>query len=159
LTRENLNANWILFEAGALSKTKDAYVCTFLLDLKPTDIEEPLASFQHTTFEKNDIRKLMDTINKAVGESGGSSLDEKRLNKIFGHFWPELDEELKKIVGKHTEVKAPIRSEREMLEELLSILRGYEKMPRYMVPEERKSDTAGRKRRPGTMENGPAWRD
>ena len=42
LTPENLASPWILFEAGALSKTKDAYVCTFLLDLKPADVEEPL---------------------------------------------------------------------------------------------------------------------
>jgi hypothetical protein len=66
LTKENLNENWILFEAGALSKTKDAHVCTFLLDLKPTDIKQPLALFQHTEFEKEDVRKLTHTINQAV---------------------------------------------------------------------------------------------
>ena len=37
LTSGNLTPPWILFEAGALSKTKDSYVCTFLLDVTPGD--------------------------------------------------------------------------------------------------------------------------
>src|SRR5947209_2677734 len=48
LTPENLDERWILFEAGALSKTKDAYVCTLLLDVKPIDVKEPLSQFHHT---------------------------------------------------------------------------------------------------------------
>src|SRR5688572_19220319 len=48
LTKENLDAKWILFESGALSKTKDAYVCTLLLDIDPSDVEQPLGQFQHT---------------------------------------------------------------------------------------------------------------
>jgi len=130
LNRENLNSNWILYEAGALSKTKDAYVWTFLLDLKPTDIEEPLASFQHTAFEKNDIRKLLDTINKAVENSGERSLSENHLNIIFETFWPELKEELKNIVEKEAEVDQPIREEREILEEILAIVRAQERRQR-----------------------------
>nr|QNO45908.1 hypothetical protein LAAKCKNM_00030 [Methanosarcinales archaeon ANME-2c ERB4]QNO53484.1 hypothetical protein OBNMHAHF_00009 [Methanosarcinales archaeon ANME-1 ERB6] len=130
LTRENLDSNWLLYEAGALSKTKDAYVCTFLLDLKPTDIEEPLASFQHTIFEKDDIRKLIDTINKAVENSGERSLSENHLNIIFETFWPELKEELKNIVEKEAEVDQPIREEREILEEILAIVRAQERRQR-----------------------------
>ena len=34
LASDNLGNPWILFEAGAVSKTKDASVCTFLLDLR-----------------------------------------------------------------------------------------------------------------------------
>lgn len=56
LTRENLDAKWILYEAGALSKTEDARVCTFLLDIEDTDLEYPLAQFQHTRFEKEDVK-------------------------------------------------------------------------------------------------------
>lgn len=128
LTKENLNENWILFEAGALSKTKDdAYVCTFLLDLKSTDIEEPLASFQDTTFEKEDIRKLMDTINEAVEKSGEHSLDEKILNSTFDTFWSEIEEKLKAIVAKSPEVVPPSRDMESMVEELLEIARGQER--------------------------------
>ena len=45
LTRDNLEAPWVLFEAGALSKLKAAHVCTLLLDnLRPGDVEGPLAT-------------------------------------------------------------------------------------------------------------------
>jgi hypothetical protein len=70
LTKENLDARWILFESGALSKTKDAYLCTLLLDIDPSDVEQPLGQFQHTTRDKNDIRQLLGTINKAVEKEG-----------------------------------------------------------------------------------------
>ena len=70
MTRENLNEKWILFEAGALSKTKDAHVCTFLLDLKPTDVEHLLVQFQATQFKKKDVWKLIRTINQEVEDVG-----------------------------------------------------------------------------------------
>jgi hypothetical protein len=129
LTKENLNENWILFEAGALSKTKDAHVCTFLLDLKPTDIKQPLALFQHTEFEKEDVRKLTHTINQAVEDAGERSLDVKRLDTIFNRFWPDLEEKLKEIETIQSEVREPIRTEREILEEILETVRKQERRP------------------------------
>ena len=129
LTMGNLNENWILFEAGALSKTKDAHVCTFLLDLKPTDIKQPLALFQHTEFEKEDVRKLTHTINQAVEDAGERSLDVKRPDTIFDRFWPDLEEKLKEIVKIQSEVRKPIRTEREILEEILETVRKQERRP------------------------------
>jgi hypothetical protein len=43
LTPGNLHSDWILFEAGALSKTilQKTLVCTLLIDLEPTDVEGP----------------------------------------------------------------------------------------------------------------------
>ncbi|RKY63740.1 MAG: toll-Interleukin receptor [Candidatus Latescibacterota bacterium] len=123
LTRENLNENWILFEAGALSKTKDAHVCTFLLDISPTDVKPPLSQFQHTKFEKKDIRKLIHTINESLKKTNERSIPEKRLNEIFDTFWPKLNEKLVKIVKKVPEKSKKIRTDREILEELLEIQR------------------------------------
>lgn len=51
LTPENLNASWILFEAGALSRLigqKDL-VCPYLLGIQKSDVELPLGQFQLTT--------------------------------------------------------------------------------------------------------------
>jgi hypothetical protein len=58
LTPENLDARWILFEAGALSKLSSAYVCTYLLELSPSDVEPPLGQFQHTVATKDDTKAL-----------------------------------------------------------------------------------------------------
>src|SRR5258706_15628478 len=42
LTADNLNAPWLLFEAGAISKTKNSRPCTFLLDVEKGDVRPPL---------------------------------------------------------------------------------------------------------------------
>lgn len=134
LTRENLDSNWIHFEAGALSKTSDAHVCTFLLDLKPTDIKPPLAQFQHTQFEKEEVHELVRTINKTLEKVQESPLDEKTLDTTFAHFWPELEKNLRNIVAKQANDDRPVRSEMDVLEEILSILRG-QRTPIYRIPE------------------------
>jgi hypothetical protein len=66
---ENLTASWLLFEAGTLSKTLDkTFVCPYLLNLQPTDIQGPLSQFQAATTEKEETRKLLHTINNALGD-------------------------------------------------------------------------------------------
>jgi len=127
LTRENLNENWILFEAGALSKTKDAHVCTFLLGVKPSDIEQPLAQFQHTQFEKEDVRKLIHTINQSLEKTNERPLSEKTINEVFDTFWPKIEEKLEKIVKKLPETEQEVRTEREILEEILESVRRQER--------------------------------
>ena len=124
LTKENKDEKWILFEAGALSKTKDAYVCTLLINLVPTDLEQPLAQFQHTAATKEDIKKLMLTINKAVSDSKEKSLADNILDRVFETYWPELEGKLKVIKSlpiKSTEL--PDRTDTEMIIEILELVR------------------------------------
>lgn len=138
LTRENLNENWILFEAGALSKTKDAHVCTFLLDLKPTDIKQPLAQFQATQFRKEDVLKLITTINRVVEKVGEHSLNEKVLSNLFSVLWPQLEEKLSRISEEKEKSDRQVRSDREILEEILGTIRALEKLfesERFRDPE------------------------
>lgn len=127
LTRDNLNAPWILFEAGALSRTKDGYVCTFLLGLEPTDIRQPLGQFQHTIFEKTDIYLLISTINELVSKTGGKAVPEKNLTSTFEIFWPCLESALNKILNNKALPIHNERSEREILQEVLEILREQER--------------------------------
>ena len=66
LTPENVKEPWVIFEAGALSKTlENTFVCTYLLDIEPADLRFPLALFQATKTGKEDTRKLLGTINRA----------------------------------------------------------------------------------------------
>jgi hypothetical protein len=51
LTSENLDAPWLLFEAGAISKSENSRAFTFLLDVKKGDVKPPLGDFQHTQFD------------------------------------------------------------------------------------------------------------
>src|SRR5262249_42560061 len=118
--RENLEAPWILFEAGALSKTLNrAYVCPYLFGLGPSDLKGPLVQFQTTKVEKEDTKKLVQTINRAQGIS---ALPENLVEDAFEIWWPKLDERLRSISNTQTD-REPMRSERELLEETLELIR------------------------------------
>jgi hypothetical protein len=123
LTPENINAPWILYEAGSLAKTIDdsTRLCTYLLGgLTHEQVKLPLGQFQHTLPEKDDTRHLVQTINKAVGED--DPLPEKTLNEIFDRFWPVLEEKIK-LVPKAPAGLAPKRSVEDMLAEVLDFTR------------------------------------
>ena len=88
LTPENLNAPWLLFEAGALSKTvTDALVCPYLVGFDAHSLRGPLSQFQAATADRTGTWQLLQAINRALLES---SLPEQRLEKAFDVFWPEL---------------------------------------------------------------------
>lgn len=95
VTKENLTAPWLTFEAGALSKTMDkSFVSPFLFNIKRSEVDGPILQFQSTVFEKEDIKKLLKTLNKACGDE---KLTDGRLDKAFDVWYPTLEEELNKI--------------------------------------------------------------
>ena len=78
LTRENLSSPWLLFEARAISKHREAgHVCTYLIGLTSNDVEEPLSQFQHTRADKEDTLQLLQTINSLLD----ITLEVARLNR------------------------------------------------------------------------------
>jgi hypothetical protein len=134
ITPENVPSPSLHFEAGAISKALDkSLVCTYLLDLEPTDLRWPLATFQATRANKEDTKQLLMTINKALGEQ---ALPSERLDKSFERWWPELAVQIEKAPSSDTTAKSS-RPDRELLEEILELLRN-----RRMDEEERQSITA-----------------
>jgi hypothetical protein len=124
LTKDNLQSPWLHFEAGALSKGQDGRVCTFMLDVHPTDVKPPLSDFQATTFEREDVQKLLFSLNTRLGAAGDRPLDEERLRRLFEKFWPELELKLKGIVAdKGAASKVPERSKDDRLDEILMTVR------------------------------------
>ena len=122
LTKDNLNKPWILFEAGALSKNfGKANVCTILFNLDSSDFSGPLTSFQATKFDKADFKKLLTTVNNTGGES---KLDPAVLNDVFEMWWPKLESKINEILSSHVvDIDNAVRSEREILEEVLELTR------------------------------------
>ena len=123
ITKANLDAPWINFEAGALSKQIErSNVAPFLFDLARADVKGPIVQFQSTLFEKEDIRKLTYSINKACGDK---KLDEGRLDSIFEVFWEHLEKPLREIQPIEKENTSAGVSNRTdlMLEELLELTR------------------------------------
>ncbi|MBK0374733.1 TIR domain-containing protein [Streptomyces californicus] len=128
VTPENEASKWINFEAGSLGKQfKIAHVAPFLLDMKIADLTGPLSKFQATVGDnQGDVRKLVSDMNKA---SSGRVVAEDRLERAFARSWPELERALQEAR------RAPLpggvrhsieRSEAEMLEEILLLVRKQE---------------------------------
>ncbi|MCW8217338.1 MULTISPECIES: TIR domain-containing protein [Streptomyces] len=128
VTPENEASRWINFEAGSLAKQfKIAHVAPFLINMKIADLTGPLSKFQATVGEsRNDVRKLIGDMNKA---SAGRMVAEDRLERAFTRSWPELEQALLDacraplLEGVHHPIE---RSEAEMLEEILLLVRKQE---------------------------------
>jgi hypothetical protein len=123
LTADNLNAPWILFEAGALSRNPSERVCTLLLDVVPTQVQPPLSQFQSAAVTSEEIWKLVQSINVAQEFAGVRPLSLHVLRPAFDKWWPELEANLSTIVKSRTADVPPQRPERELMEELLELAR------------------------------------
>lgn len=134
VTKDNLEAPWLSFEAGALSKTMDkAFVTPFLFDIKRSEVNGPILQFQSTIFQKKDLKKLVSTLNKACGEN---CMPESRLEKTFEVWFPTLETELNKIkdvIDAPDEIKKKEElnsHSSEILEEILDLSRNNQKLLR-----------------------------
>jgi TIR domain len=122
LTPENLSADWILYEAGALSKTLDAKtrVCTYLLaGLESRNLKPPLGLFQWTKADKSDTRKLIHTINKHLDST---PVQESRLDTLFDKMWPDIEQKLAAL-PEPSQAPPPLRGTQEMVAEILELSR------------------------------------
>lgn len=156
LTKNNISAPWINFEAGALSKKVDkSKLSPFLFKIKPSEITGPILQFQHTrSDDKEDILKLLSSINKQ-----GEFLTSERLISSFEQWWPALSLELSKIVEPEIETKEPVKASKggsnaeiqnlsQIVESLLDISRTNHQLlrnPEVLLPEDYVRKVLGRK--------------
>lgn len=121
VTQDNLHSDWILFEAGALSKRlQKSHVCPILFGITNTDLAGPLKQFQTTGFEKSDFHKLLGVINSQLGDQ---KLPQKTLELVFEKWWPDLEAKIHEILVDVEAPDQPLRSDRELLEEVLELSR------------------------------------
>ena len=119
LTKDNQTAPWMLFEAGALSKTIDkTYVIPYLIDLAPSDIlSGPLTQFQAKRANENETWQLICTLNGALD----NPLGEVQLERMFKRCWNELETGLQNLPAPTTHQET--RSQSDMLVEVLNEVR------------------------------------
>ncbi len=124
LTPDNLKAEWILFEAGALSKKgKNAHVVPIITArMAPSDLTPPLSIFQATTTAKADMARLMKTINGAISEG---ALEESMLSRSFERWWPDLEAKFEEAAAQGSAGKPVVsrRPSEDMIEEILGLTR------------------------------------
>jgi len=120
VTPENINSQWILFEAGALAKSmQGSKVIPLLFNLEFSDISGPLAQFQAKKITKAGLDEVILSIN----QSSENIVQEVRAKELFNALWPKLEATLTSIprdpsTEKHT------RPQQEIIEELVTSVRG-----------------------------------
>lgn len=134
ITRETMDAPWINFEAGALSKTVDkSRVCPVLFDLDCSELQgRPLLQFMCTTFDKDDFYKVVCTLNSCLG---AECLESTVLEKSFEMWWPSLEKEIQSVLPFQPTLnfeingmqQAPLKDHM-ILEELLTLARDQQKI-------------------------------
>lgn len=133
ITKDNINAPWLLFEAGALAKSlEDGKVIPLLWDIDEKEITYPLAQFQAKKVEKKGVSDVISAINKCAEPS----VPDVRLNQLFDSLWASLETRITEIPKKPTPTKHA-RKESEILEELVSGVRGLEMRLRDNIEQDR----------------------
>lgn len=122
VTKDNFDAPWLNFEAGAIAKTvgKDSYACPYLIGIDPSDLPSgPLTQFQAKRSNKNDTYDLVSCMNKCISDG---RLSEELLKSIFEKWWPDLDEQLQQLPSTES-LDTEERPSSDMIKEILEIVR------------------------------------
>jgi hypothetical protein len=131
ITPENLHSEWILFESGALSKSMlDAKVIPLLYGLELSDLSGPLSQFQAQKMEEIGVMEIVRSINKV----SGTKTSEQIVDQLVPALWPRLQETLKGIPETEPSDKH-MRPPHEILEELVTGVRGINTRIRDLEPE------------------------
>lgn len=143
ITPENLQSEWILFEAGALSKSMlDAKVIPLLFGLELSDLSGPLSQFQA---QKAEMEGLMEVV-RAINKVADGAVNDAIVARSVPALWPTLQAELEKIPDTQPEEKH-MRPQHEILEELVSGVRGLNSRMRDFDPEMLDRERYARRRR------------
>lgn len=116
VTRENQSAPWLNFEAGAIAKQVElSRVVPLAIDLSTADVKPPLGQFQAKEASKEGILAVLRSINELIDKPVAD------LDEAGDVWWPRLESKLNAAV---TAAPAPhVRSERDLLEEILTTVR------------------------------------
>jgi hypothetical protein len=123
LTRDNQHEPWLNFEAGSVAKVRFvSRVCPILFDVKATEITGPLAQFQSTDFVRDEMKKLVASVNECAETAERVELSV--LERAFDKWWPDLEREISSArAAAIGPASAPSRTAESMLEEILALLR------------------------------------
>lgn len=104
VTKDNVAAPWLNFEAGALSKQvvgakSDGRVIPFLFGLEPSDITgSPLSDFQQAIYhEKYDRKKEVFDLLRSINSVSVVPLSEEKLRAAFEKWWVDLSTALAEL--------------------------------------------------------------
>jgi len=143
ITPENLTSEWILFESGALSKSMlEGKVIPLLFGLELSDLSGPLSQFQAQKVEETGIMEVV----KAINGVAETKADEKIIDRAVPSLWPQLESALGDIpdIAPTEKHKRPAH---EILEEIVTDVRGINSRMRSFDPEMSEKERYMRRRK------------
>jgi hypothetical protein len=118
-TADNQRSPWMLFEAGALSRSvSGGDVATVMINIDPTDVVDPLGQFQLTMLSHRDMLKLLDTMNRKLA----SPLPDERLLKAFQLRWDEFVDAIDPALVRDTSDSLP---QYDLMSEIMHAFEGF----------------------------------
>ena len=127
LTRDNLNAPWILFEAGALSKGgQKNRVVPLLINLTPRELTGPLAQFNAMSLDREPMFEFVRSTND---RNDGVKLAPQRLLDAFDVWWERFEKQYRRIIEEHRPTQiVKARSTDDVMSEVLENTRAIQKL-------------------------------
>lgn len=101
LTADNVNAPWVIYEAGALSNKPRRRVCPYLVDLDFPDLPGPLSQFQSKKANKQGTRELV----LSLHEVSGSTFPRESVEALFQAKWNQLESVLEDALQTQTSLQ------------------------------------------------------
>lgn len=129
VTPDNFENPWLHFEAGAIAKRVGIsnVIPVLFGGIKLTDITGPFAHFQGAIFQKEDMFRVIKTVNGAASGDGGGLIQETLLKKTFDAFWDDFESSVQLAFTHHEDHEInesqPTRSVEDLLHEILAIVR------------------------------------
>lgn len=126
VTQRNQESRWLNFEAGAIAKAvESSRVVPLAIDLKVTDIRPPLGQFHAKEASKDGLRAVVRSLNDVC------STPVADIDEAFEVWWPKLDGHLEQAAVPDADLSdaEPIRSDRDVLEEILTTVRSQQTSP------------------------------
>jgi hypothetical protein len=122
LTPENVDSNWLLFEAGALAKhLGESRVVPLLIDMNASELRPPLSEFQGVRLG-DELNKLAESLNQAQPDPWPAD----RLSNAFRWTHQKFVADVGSIVQKarpKVEQPKPLRAADEVLDEILQTVK------------------------------------
>lgn len=134
VTKDNAMRPWLNFEAGAISRSMTSgTLIPFLFDIKPSALSGPLSQFQARECSKEQLHLLVSDLNGLLGQR---ALTSDHLRDTFDRFWGSINDAFEGIRNQPhpeaPEAPAAAPSDRQVLEEILSLLRGMRSGPSFV---------------------------
>jgi hypothetical protein len=131
ITQDNVSSPWVLFEAGALTKSmQGSRVIPLLLDLEFRDVTGPLGQFQAKKVDRSGLLDVIQSLNQAAPHP----VAEDRVKQPFDALWPELEKSVAAVPKAAVQAKHT-RPQPEILEELVTGFRALDSNIREMIAE------------------------